>query len=138
MANLRFTSIVRALAVGIMIAAAGCQSATPMPSPRQAPRHENDGYHRPRNPYFNPRPILALDSAELNRMEMESGLASGRPLAWFEYRNDVRTSTIAGQYSPTLEIVSTYTQDRQYQHGDQVRDHYHQNTYRSSVKQMVR
>ena len=125
--------------LGIFAALAGCQSASPAPAPRQAPRYENGGYHRPRNPYFNPKPILALDSAELNRAESQLGVAgAARPLAWFDYRNDARASTVAGQYSHTLEVIATYTHDRQYQHGDHVRDHYQQNTYRNSVRQTVR
>ncbi len=124
------------LVVGMTLAMGGCQSA---PSPRQAPRYENEGYHRPRNPYFNPKPILALDSVELNKLSRDAGMADAqRPVTWFDSRNDVRSSTVAGQYGPTLEIISTYTSDRQYQHGDQVLDHYHHNTYRNSVRQTVR
>lgn len=119
---------------------AGCQTAKPQPQHAPAPAGPaNEGYHRPRNPYFLPKPILVMESAELRELAKQSGEAPGqRELAWYDTRNDARMSIQSGYRTTTFESSSTYTYDRQYQHSGNVRDHYSRTTRTGSITETSR
>jgi len=115
---------------------AGCQSAPPAakPSPAPSPAGPREGYQRPRNPYFLPRPILAMEPQGMRQL----ATTGGGDLRWYDGRNDAQLSVRSGYQSSTFESVYTTTYDHQYQHGGQVRDHYSQWTRKGSVKEAVR
>ncbi len=125
------------LLAALSTAGIGCQQAPVQESP-VGPAHE--GYHRPRNPYFLPRPSLALESESMHQLAQAAGEtgAQGRLLAWYDMRNDAKPFVEAGFQTSTLETVYTYTYDRQYQSSGQIRDHYSQTMRRGSISQTVR
>lgn len=116
----------------------GCQTTAPSkPATPSAPVHE--GYHRPRNPYFLPRPALAFESADLQQLARAAGEAPGEmALAWYDSRNDAQLTVDAGYQTATFEAVHTLTYDRQHHHSGHVHDNYSQRTRRVSVKESVR
>ncbi len=131
------------LAVVLLLAGfalAGCrntQSSSPAPHAPAGPTYE--GYHRPRNPYFLPKPILALESPEMHRLA-SAAETGGNPQTdrWYDGRNDWQPTTSSGYRTSTLEAVATQTYDRLYQSGGHIRDHYSQWTRRGSYSETVR
>ena len=131
------TSIVAWTLLMTLLAAVGCQTRQAAPPPPTGPMHE--GYTRPRNPYFLPKPILALESGEMTRLARAAGEGPGqRSLAWYDVRNDDRLAVQSGYRGSTFETIYTQTYDRQYQHGGNIHDHYNQTTRRGSFSQTVR
>ena len=119
----------------------GCQTAPSSSPTRYAPTGPTyDGYYRPRNPYFLPKPILALDAIEMNRLASavpaNPGMQPGN--RWYDSRNDWQLTTTSGYRTSTIESISTQTYDRLYQHGGQIHDHYSQSTRRGTYSETVR
>lgn len=58
--------------------------------------------------------------------------------AWYAGRNDIGPSVSAGYATARYERTVTYTRDRQTISGGRVYDHFHQSTYRRSIRESVR
>jgi len=135
----RLASLVFLLLAGFALA--GCQSSSSDTPSRLSPAQpSNDGYYRSRNPYFLPKPILALESQEMQQLTLASPDRSyeGSGDRWYHSRNDWQLTTSSGYHSATFESTYTQTYDRQYQHGGQVHDYYSKTTRRGSYSQTVR
>jgi hypothetical protein len=138
----RIRSIIAALALSAGLA--GCKTPADFGEPAAArpgtPRnYEYDGYYKPRSPFFFPKPILALDSARLNKLAREQKLADDqRDLRWFDVRNDQRRGVASGFETATFESVYSDVIDRQSQSHGRVHDHFTQTVRRRSVSDTQR
>src|SRR5690606_5113209 len=75
---------------------AGCQASPSETPSRLSPAQPgNDGYYRSRNPYFLPKPILALDSQQMHELTLASPDRSyaGSGDRWYHSRNDWELTT---------------------------------------------
>lgn len=70
--------------------------------------------------------------------QRETGAMASGNYAWYAGRNDLVPSVFAGYATARYERSVTYTRDRQYTSGGRVYDHYHQTTYRRSVRESSR
>ena len=81
------------------------------------------------------RPSMVFDAPPIRRL-VEGTNQEDHP--WYSYRNDRRLTTFAGRRGPVYERTVNVTIDRQTIHGDAIRDHYQNVTYRSTVSELVR
>jgi hypothetical protein len=118
--------MIRALTILTLFAAAGvgCQKSASF-SEDSAPYHALRVGHR----------SVALDSSAHH---LSNGVRPEGVLPWYAGRNDRHPAVEAGYAGATFEASTTLTYDRQSHHNGRVRDHYHNTTYRTRTRSIIR